>query len=70
MYTVASKYYGGLTPEQLATVVAAMSLAEAVARRFPRAELRARVAGRPGGKLSKWFLWSGGQSICEFGFGG
>ena len=157
LYTVASKYYGGLTPEQLAPIVAAMTPVATASRPLPRkvvlgselyagqygrgwgkekprtvynggvpsgliksirwnrwgktvatgrgrtfiykprggyyrgsvpAELRAsrlsycpvgtdraytklevRVPKRPGGKLGKWFSWSGSDSICESGFG-
>jgi hypothetical protein len=28
--------------------------------------LRARVVSRPGGKLGKWFSWSGTATICSF----
>ena len=31
--------------------------------------LQARVPKRPGGKLGKWFSWSGSKTICESGFG-
>jgi hypothetical protein len=157
LYTVASKYYGGLTPEQLAPIVAAMTPVTSGARPVPRkvvlgsasyaspygrgwgkekpstifnggdpsglvkkirwtkwgrsvsyasglnsifkpqggyyrkqvvvklrasrlrscpggggprayTRLQIRVPKRPGGKLGKWFSWSGSKSICEFGF--
>ena len=158
LYTVASKYYGGLTPEQLAPIVAAMTPVATDARPLPSkvvlgsasyagpngrgwgkekpslifnggvpsglargirwkkwgaavsygrgriaiykprggyysklaviklrasrlgtcpgeggwpayTRLQARVPKRPGGKLGKWFSWSGSTTICEFGFG-
>lgn len=155
-YTVAGKYYGGLTPEHLAPIVAAMTPVATAIRPLPRevvlgsqlyagqygrgwgkerpravynggvpsgllknvswrhwgkavaigrgrgfiykpkggyypgsvpTELRAsglrycpgetdraytrlevRKPKRPGGKLGKWYSWSGSKSICEFGF--